>query len=402
MMEISPGASQLPIMLKNRRNAAILFLICLLFSAGAQAHKASDGFVYLMGPDNLQGFAVTGSTRPDSPRIVQLDLALRDLAVALPLDTDRDGQLTAAELRSAQPQILDYYQKHLRLHSESGQCQLDGLQRGLSSHSDGPYFAARYQIACPSGEAVTRVDYSALFDVDSLHRGLVSVNRSGQTQLQVIGPEQPFLILAEEPSGITTFVTFVREGVIHLLIGFDHLLFLIVLMLPLTLRGSNSNSGPTAGWGLRRRLLELASVVTAFTLAHSITLGLSALDILRPPINWIEAFIAFSITLTALNMFWSFLGTRTWLLAFGFGLIHGFGFASVLADLTRDTGSQIPALAGFNIGVELGQLAIVALVFPTLYWLANYRLYQRALAPGLALVIAAVGLYWGGERVMLL
>ena len=210
----------------------------------------------------------------------------------------------------------------------------------------------------------------------------------------VIGPQSPSLALDPSETGwLKTFSDFLYQGVVHLVLGYDHVLFLLVLILPATLARPNRGD---AGTG--RRLLELAGIVTAFTLAHSVTLGLAALDIVRPPITWVEIIIALSIGLAAVNLFWPILGRKTWKLAFGFGLIHGFGFASVLGDLTSGTSQTVLALAGFNLGVELGQLALLVVVFPLLLWFGRYRLYQRAAVPAMALGVSAVSMYWVVER----
>lgn len=118
----------------------------------------------------------------------------------------------------------------------------------------------------------------------------------------------------------------------------------------------------------------------------------------RPPIAWVEIIIALSVALAAINVVWPILGRKTWKLAFGFGLIHGFGFASVLGDLTTDVSQMVVALAGFNLGVEVGQLALLLVVFPLLYGCAQWRLYERAAVPTMLVAVGALSLYWVVER----
>ncbi len=108
--------------------------------------------------------------------------------------------------------------------------------------------------------------------------------------------------------------------------------------------------------------------------------------------------IALSIAIAALNVFWPILGKKTWKLAFGFGLIHGFGFASVLGDLTSGVSQTVTALAGFNIGVELGQLGLLVIFFPLLFWLGRYRLYARAAVPAMIVAVTGISLFWAVER----
>ncbi len=356
-----------------------LLLLTLISQSGlAFAHKASDSFIYL----------------DTNERELRIDVALRDLALLVPLDQDGDLQITGREVRSQREAITRTVERALELSAESGICSLQGLQWGLSRHSDGRYAAARYRISCPGGAGAEQLRYSLLFDRDSLHRGLVEITSDTGSSLAVLSPDRNQLALATETSGpLATFIMFLREGVIHLLIGLDHILFLLVLVLPVSLMGKESESDT-----VKARMFGLAGIVTAFTVAHSITLALAALDLVTLPIAWVETIIALSIAVAALNVAWPVLGKKTWKLAFAFGLVHGFGFASVLGDLTSGVSDMAVALAGFNLGVELGQLGLLVLGFPLLYLLSQWRLYQRALVPGILLAVAGTSLFWAAER----
>ncbi|KPQ30613.1 MAG: HupE / UreJ protein [Marinobacter excellens HL-55] len=372
----------------NRHLVTRLLLLAALLAGPslAWAHKASDAFIYL---------DLDQST-------IRVDIALRDLALEVPLDRNADQQISGAELRAARDAITRYLEKGLTLANHGSSCALRGEQWGLSTHSDGPYAAAFYRFACANGQAPESLTYTLLFDRDPLHRGLVSLTEGGQETLAVIAPDATTLALDATGFGSARlFGTFLYEGIIHLLIGLDHVLFLLVLMLPATIRRRDATQpGNTADpVGLKPRLLELIGIVSAFTVAHSVTLGLSALGVVRPPIAWVETIIALSIALAALNVVWPILGRKTWKLAFGFGLIHGFGFASVLGDLTADVSQLTVALAGFNLGVELGQVALVLVVFPLLYVCARSRLYERAAVPVMLMAVGALSLYWVVERV---
>lgn len=364
--------------------AAFLAAFFMLFCQGALAHKASDSFIYMDLNDSE----------------IRIDVALRDLALVLPLDRNGDRKLSGAEIRAARESITRWVEEGITLANHSGSCALAGQQWGLSSHSDGPYAAGLYAINCPDGGPPETLEYDLLFEQDPLHRGLVSLETGDVSTLGVLGPDSRTLSLAPSAAsgGFGLFATFLYEGVIHLLIGLDHILFLLVLMLPATLR-KQTVSQPRA---LKSRLLELAGIVTAFTIAHSITLALAALNVVRLPIAWVETVIALSIAVAALNVMWPILGRKTWKLAFGFGLIHGFGFASVLGDLTSGVSQLALALAGFNIGVELGQLALLALAFPLLYLWGKYPIYSKAVVPLMLVGVGAISLYWVVERAMLI
>jgi hypothetical protein len=141
-------------------------------------------------------------------------------------------------------------------------------------------------------------------------------------------------------------------------------------------------------------------VATSFTIAHSITLSLAALSIIQLPSRLVESTIALSVVLAALNNIWPLVHGRRWLVAFGFGLIHGFGFASVLADLGLPRDALLIALVGFNVGVELGQLAIISAFLPVAYALRRTRAYRRVIFIGGSAAIALVAGVWLFERAL--
>ena len=363
---------------------ALLTVTLVSASGMAAAHKASDSFLYLdSGPTELR-----------------IDVALRDLALLTSIDRNGDRQVSGQELRQARPEITRTVESALTFSNSSGNCDLAGNKWGISEHSDGFYSAARYAIQCPDGEPPRALEYNLLFEQDALHRGLVSLDHDGQKRLTVLGPDSRTLDLTgtDTPGYFGVFTTFVYEGVIHLLIGLDHILFLLVLVIPATLSTAKNQASSGQSRALRGRLLELAGIITAFTLAHSITLALAALDIVSLPIAWVETVIALSIGLAALNVAWPILGHKTWKLAFGFGLVHGFGFASVLGDLTSGVSGLAVALAGFNLGVELGQLALLVVGFPVLYYLGKNRMYQKGAVPVMLAGIGAISLFWVVQR----
>jgi hypothetical protein len=188
----------------------------------------------------------------------------------------------------------------------------------------------------------------------------------------------------------------VHEGVWHIWLGFDHILFLVSLLLPAVLvrRGGAWQSAAK----FRDAFRDVARIVTAFTLAHSITLTLAALSIVSLPSRWVESAIALSVVLAALNNVFPTVQRGRWIAAFAFGLLHGFGFAGALADLGLPTGSLALSLAGFNIGVELGQLAIVAAFLPAAFALRSTWAYRRVVLAGGSTAIVAIAGAWLVER----
>lgn len=372
---------------RARIRLTAVVLLFLAFASTALAHKASDSFLYVD----------TGRAE------LRIDVAIRDLALLLPLDQNGDGDVSGREVRSQRARITRTLDDAFTIASVSGPCAKTGVEWGISSHSDGHYSAARYRLDCPHGNAPKTLYYDLLFERDSLHRGLVRIDAGDNQILAVLSPTNRTVNLSPgaPPGAWATFISFLYQGIVHLLAGLDHVLFLLVLVLPATLRTTSGAAHSDApGW--RPQLLQLAGVVTAFTVAHSLTLTLAALDIVRLPTAWVETVIAMSIALAALNVVWPVLGRKTWKLAFAFGLVHGFGFASVLADLTGGESNLVVALAGFNLGVEAGQLGLLVLGFPALYLLARFRLYQRAMVPAILSSVGGISVFWVIERASLI
>jgi hypothetical protein len=193
-----------------------------------------------------------------------------------------------------------------------------------------------------------------------------------------------------------TLLKFLHAGLWHVAIGYDHVAFLLLLLLPSVLHGSRT--GWAAATSVREVAADLARIVTAFTVAHSITLGLSATGAVRVPAQPIEVAIAGTIVVAGLlNLFPAGAAWRL-RLAFTFGLIHGFGFANALRESGAGEARLVPMLAGFNLGVEVAQLAIVALTLPLLWRLSRGPQYSQRLMPALSVATAMTGAIWFANR----
>jgi hypothetical protein len=366
-----------------RRTAALV--LCLL-AATAQAHKPSDSYLAIQ----VEESAVRG----------QWDIALRDLEYAIGLDADGDGEITWGELRARHADIDAYALERLTVRGDGRECRLKPTARLVDEHSDGAYAVLRFDADC-GGRAPDSLEiaYRLFFDLDPTHRGLLRFERGGTAQTAVLSPERPVLALrAGESSRLAQFLDYLREGVWHIWIGFDHILFLLSLLLPsvLILKGKTWNPAER----FRDTFWDVLKVVTAFTLAHSITLSLAALSVISLPSRLVESTIALSVLLAALNNLRPVVAERRWAVAFAFGLIHGFGFASVLADLGLPQGSLLLALVGFNLGVEAGQLAIVGAFLPLAYALRGTWIYRRLVLTGGSAAIALAAAVWLAERAL--
>ncbi|HMA09487.1 MAG TPA: HupE/UreJ family protein, partial [Ramlibacter sp.] len=269
----------------------------------------------------------------------------------------------------------------------------------LDKHSDGTYAVLALVAHCDNLNQGLKAHYSLLFDVDPSHRGLVQWISPGSptSQALVFGTDSAEQSLALAPHGAwETLRQYVTEGMWHIWIGYDHILFLLSLLLPAVLMRRENHWEPAPS--LRRSLLEVLKVVTAFTLAHSITLSLAALQVISLPSRLVESTIALSVVVAALNNLRGTIERKRWVMAFIFGLIHGFGFASALADLGLPQGALVLALVGFNLGVELGQMAIVVAFVPLAFWLRTTQFYRRGVITVGSILVAIVAGWWFVQR----
>ena len=349
----------------------------------ASAHKPSDSYLTL----RLDGGQVTG----------QWDMALRDLDYAIGLDSDNDGVITWRELRDHHAAIASYAFSRLAVADAGKACALRVVEHLVDDHSDGAYEILRFAADCPGGAKDVAVKYDLLFDVDPQHRGLLRVEEEGRTHTAVLSPGRNTWSPADASvSKWRTFLDYLHEGIWHIWTGFDHMLFLAAVLLPAVLRSQSGRWAVVATF--REALAEVLKVVTAFTLAHSITLTLAVLGWITLPSRLVESAIAASVVAAALNNLYPVVNKRLWMVAFAFGLIHGLGFANALAELGLPRHALAVALASFNVGVEIGQLAIVSTFLPVAYLLRGHWLYPR-LALGLgSFVIVGVASVWLLER----
>lgn len=363
-------------------------LALLLAATGALAHKPSDSYLTLRGTGGSGDIAV------------RWDVALRDLDYVLQLDRDNNGELSWGEVRLREAEITRLATSHLALSVAGQACAWDStapLQ--LDQHSDGTYAVLSLAARCPGLDAGLRARYSLFFDVDPSHRGLVQWIAPGGTAAQalIFGTESAEQPLALQPAGAwDTLRQYLVDGVWHIWIGYDHILFLLSLLLPAVLVRQDGRwvGAPRFGGATR----DVLKVVTAFTLAHSITLSLAALEIISLPSRLVESAIAASVVFAALNNLCGTIESKRWVMAFAFGLIHGFGFASVLADLGLPQGALVLALVGFNAGVELGQLAIVAVFLPLAFALRGTTFYRVGVLKAGSVLVAMLAAWWLVQR----
>lgn len=362
------------------RIVAALVVWCV--ASIAFAHKPSDAYLTL----ERSGASLSG----------RFDIALRDLDNALGLDIDGDGDITWGEVRAMHGAIGAYALERLHVTSGDQPCELRVASHAIDTHTDGAYAVLTLTGACAQAAALT-VDYRLFFDIDPQHRGLMRFVDGGREASIVLSADSGRRVLDEDQgSAAAQFLAYAREGVSHIWLGYDHILFLVSLLLPAVLRRGGGRWRPAQSFGAS--FTDVAKVVTAFTVAHSITLSIAVLGIVALPSRWVESAIAASVVVAALNNLHPVIERGRWIAAFAFGLIHGFGFAGALQDLGLPTGSLALALSGFNIGVEAGQLVIVAMFLPIAFAIRDTWIYRRVIFTAGSTAIAVIAAVWLVER----
>jgi len=354
------------------RLVSAMLVIGAIGASPARAHLESDSFLKI-------------ETTGDRAKL-RWDLPLLNLEPRL----KPDGKIDEAALRSFLANGVTFKNAGVVCTTEYGALRLD-------ERSAGSYAVVEETLSCPHPLSQLQIDYRLFFQSDPEHKAFVNLENRGAIRTVTLSRTAATATLVlSRPERFSTFVTFVVEGIWHIWIGFDHILFLLTLLLPAALLRRDHH------WvvpdNFRSVLREIIEVVTSFTVAHSLTLALASLQIVELPTRLVESAIALSVVLTALNNITPIIERGRWRLAFVFGLIHGFGFASVLSELGLPREHLVLALLGFNAGVEIGQLAIVAAVFPILYSLRRTVFYRRYFLLGGSGMTALVALLWFIER----
>ncbi|MDF1781502.1 MAG: HupE/UreJ family protein [Alcanivoracaceae bacterium] len=367
---------------------ALLLLLCLI-STSVWAHKPSDSYLKL-------------DSASDTPRINgQWDIALRDLQLVIDLDRNNDLNITWGELRQSREQLQNTVLASLTLQAVQEEnnysCPLTLTTLQVDDHSDGRYAVVSFIADCEQPPQQLLVEYQFLFSQDPSHHGLLNFRHNGDTLSTTFSHDSRRQQLRINGASLwSAFVGFVGQGIHHILIGYDHILFLITLLLPAVLYWQHGRWYPTHS--MASALTQTLGIVTAFTASHSLTLAMATFGWITLPSWLVESAIAATVAFGAVTNFYPRLFPKRWLMALIFGLIHGLGFASVLADLGLTGSGIFWPLLGFNIGVELGQMAIVLVFIPIAFALRYSRFYQRGVMQAGSIMIIALASFWLVER----
>ncbi|MBU3888954.1 HupE/UreJ family protein [Methylosinus sp. KRF6] len=328
----------------------------------------------------------TAKITPEKDRSYQIDVGF------LATDLERIFSQTMAErvgVELSQPGVLEtqigkLVQRRVSMHDAEGHACAGRVDYAGEDPANADSALVKLKFDCSGVAGQIFYDAKELLAVagsKAKHLVTLTGENAGETMLY---PADPPLDLSKPLETVWQLMwKFVQAGVEHILTGYDHVCFLIAILL----------------WATR--VWPVVKIVTAFTVSHSITLSLAALDIVTLPSQWVEAAIAASIIYVAVENFFSRRVDGRWRDTFLFGFIHGFGFASSLKELGVPANAVLPALASFNIGVELGQVAIVLVFVPALLFIDKQTGGKRSprLVYALSAAIALLGAYWLLERV---
>jgi len=356
---------------KSRRGDCKFFLIFFFFSfsISTHAHDLNNSYTeVIVTADSLQ-IAVT--------------FDLTDLARVFVLDANGNKSIEPEELQPRLAEIYDYIEGHITLAANFSPVALGRRKTWPTKDDFGNLFVSflfAQKIDGLPAEIALSVDFFEKFGAQ--HKNLVKIAIGEKIEPAVLSSDNPRqrFTAGGELSLFSQINQFVKLGIEHIFLGYDHIMFLVALIV------------------IGSRLGNLVKIVTAFTVAHSITLILAALEILQLPPQIIESGIALSIAYVAAENFFIAQSNHRWVLTFCFGLVHGFGFANVLGDLGLPASGLVPSLLAFNAGVEIGQLCIVAVLFPLTLWMAKQK-FQRQMVFAFSSVILLFGLGWFVERV---
>ena len=371
-----------------------LLAIWLAFTGGfALAHSYNESYIYFdVSETRLSG---------------QLQVTMTDLAQVMAQDASVETPMSKEAFEAQKIEIFEYFEARMKLFREGAALPVSfDKVEFLGTEID--TFAIMHFNVLDGVEVPHTIEmsYDALFsDIDPTHRGFALIGsntRNGMEENEsyislIFAPGdgvKTLFLNDERPEAVAK--TFLVHGVWHIWLGFDHVLFLIALLISSVMVINAARWEPSASLGASLR--NTVKIVTVFTLAHTVTLTLATFEIVTLPVVFVEAVIAISIAVVALGNLFPKVHTTSWKVVFIFGLFHGFGFANVLAPLGLDPARKALGLLAFNIGVELGQLAIVLVVFPIFFLLRRLPAYRIGAMQVCSAALIAIALFWFTER----
>ena len=351
------------------------FIFLFLFFTLLESHQLRENYLQIHYNDGTQTLKLT------------LEIETRLLENEDIFDENKNGIISFKELSEHKEYLLSYTKKHITFQNNSKPLILNDAQVLFHRYQDQTYMQLikYFKIQNPN---MLVLKYNMFFELEDTHKLIIHFEDKQDSILHSRLKEYHFSSI--KMSTLQRLVLFIKSGISHILDGFDHLLFVLMILIPTVFKG------------IKFSLLHILKIITVFSLSHSITLFISASGVFHPNIMFIESSIALSIFIVALLNFLGKYNHVNKKIVFLFGLLHGFGFANVLEIAKIDTTfAFIISLFGFNFGVELGQIFVIFLLLPILY-LFSLSKYKNIFIKTITLSSLLVSLFWFLERVNLL
>jgi hypothetical protein len=373
--------------MKTLRLLLVVLWIQVL-ECGVLGHEAGENYVFV----EFYETSIDG----------RFEFKYDDLREKLGIDLVEGGVASEERLQATAAQVQRYIRDHFTIGSATNEYELAFTEPGLFNREGG---WAQYGFRIETGPLPRHlhITHRMCFENDPLHRGVLVIEKgewpSEDYEMRiamVFSPSNPSQTLdVLNPPEVMTPASMVWQGILHIWIGLDHVLFLLALALPIVLVRGTDRWTPAPELG--HSLWSLFKVVTVFTIAHSMTLALAGLGLVTVPSRLVESVIALSIVLVALNNMIGRSHQTSLLVILILGLFHGLGFASVMGELpfrVAQLKQFLLVILGFNVGVELGQVAILLVAFPALFALRKAKLYSPVVLNGGSAVLICIAGYW--------
>ena len=370
-----------------------LITMWLLSTSSAFGHAKGEDYIFI----NVEDDSIVG----------EFQIHIDELRDKLDIGIPEAGSSEVEILRQSENDVYRYITQNFSI-APQGQSPFDMEFTGVKvGEKIDDFVTYPFRIEAASIPDKLTVRHNMFYEDDRHHRGLLLIQYNAKTGKNY-GEEYTALIFnpdnqvqdldLNDVPGLLRMREMIAQGVWHIWIGIDHILFLLALILPTVLVRRNASWGPVERPAPAIR--NLLVIVTLFTIAHSITLSLAAFNIIEVGARLVESVIALSIVLVALNNIFQWISKGSLFTIFFLGLFHGLGFASVMGNLPFRMVDLVGMVVMFNIGVELGQIAVVLALFPILYWLRTSRQYVPVVLKGGSWLLVAIGGYWFAQRAL--
>lgn len=355
---------------------SLFLLVFLFFSSPVSAHRSYESYLTL--------------SFDQQPELIW-EIESNNLELLFNLDDNGNEIISWKELLNHQQEVLEYALNEISVRFDNQSLFLEVGTVEAKRRGDQTYLVVHFRLPDHFHPEKMGLSYNLFFNMDNQQRLLLSIHSVRGKDIYLLSPEENSIQVDITVNNLWLQVRqFVKEGVYHLFGGYDHVAFLLMLLLAHMSRIDDRNT---------MLISRLVKVVTAFSVAHTLTLFLAATDTVVLPIALVELVIAVTVMVSALSNALGRTQMLSWQVAFVFGLIHGFGFANVLNAIELQQNHYMVLLFSFNVGLEVGQLLLVSAVLPLLLWLRRFNCSFKRFRSVCSITTIALSFVWVLQRV---